>query len=243
VSEEQTLSRGYITALAAAAVLIIGTGLLIRDRLIDPVAPQTTPPSEAFALQRLSQESQLRDIAAFMEDRVRAVSPFVVRGGIADASGLRWGAGDSVLSTTTERPVVMMLPLLSDTLRPPVAPATDSLTTDWLLVVGRDPTNRVISAYGISGGRAMAACGSKPIEKLVIGMSVGPEFAGAGIFDLAGRLRGMVVRCGDEHLAAIPTLEVARLLTDTGFVAAASIMTDSTLSKPQPEAPRPVRNR
>lgn len=242
VTEEQTLSRGYITALAAVAVVIIGTGLLVRDRLISPVAPQTTPPSEAFALQRLSQESQLRETATFLQERMKAVSPFVLRVA-GDATGLRWGAGDSVLSTTTARPVVLMLPLLSDTLRPPVASHADSLGASWLLVVGRDQTNRLISAYGISGGRAIAVCGSKLIEKLVIGTAVGSEFAGAGIFDLAGRLRGMVVRCGNDALAAIPTDEVARLLADTTTVATDSVGTDSAVSQPARATPQSLPKR
>jgi hypothetical protein len=214
MTEENSLSRRYLATIAAAAVVIIAGGVMVRQKLIAPDAPKTTPPSEAFALQRLAQEGQLEEIAAYIDDRVKAVAPFVVRidGG---ASGIRWTRPDSVISTSATRPVVLIPIAASDTSRALMPAIADSLGADWLLLVARDGENRVVSAEGIAGGRTTMRCGPRTIEKLVIGFSIMPEFAGAGVFDLGGHLRGMVVSCSDSAYAAVPVTEIARLLSDT----------------------------
>jgi hypothetical protein len=231
-SNEQTISRRHLAVFATVAIAILALGTLLRDRLIQQDAPKTTPPSEAFALQRLSQENQLRDIATYLSERVKSVAPFVVRQRSLGITGIRWGSGDSVLTTTREHPVSLVLPLLPDTLRPPVAPSSDSLGMDWLLLVGRDGANRIISEHGISGGTALSACASRPVVKYILGLSIAPEFAGAGIFDLSGQLRGMVIACG-ESFAPVPSEEIPRLLRDTvSFITVPAELDSSTTQLP-----------
>lgn len=218
MAEETELSRKYLGALIVAAIAIIALGLLARGALVGPGAPQTAPPSEASALQRFSQESQLRSIAGYINYRVAAVAPQVVRVPTRGASGIKWGDRDSVISTSPERPVLLVQPVTADSLRPPFALDSDSVRSDWVLVVGRDPGERVVSWYGMSGGRSYGRCGARIVEKYVLGLPLTPELAGAGVFDLAGRLRGMVVDCGDGY-AAVTGSELKRLLADTAAVA------------------------
>ena len=196
MAEDQDLNRKYLGMLVLGAIAIIIIGLFARDLLIGPDAPQSAPPSEASALQRFSQENQLRSISTYIGERVDAVAPLVVRVATRDASGVRWGNRDTLVSTSAEQPVLVVEPILADSLRPPFA-IQDSSRRDWLLVVARDPGERVISSYGVYGGRAFARCGPKVIEKFVIGIALTSDFAGGGVFDLDGRLRGMVVNCGD----------------------------------------------
>lgn len=215
--EDSTLSRKYLGVLSIAAVAIIAVGLVTRDALMGPNAPQSAPPSEASALQRFSEENQLRGISTYISGRVTAVGPMVVRVPTRDASGLRWGARDTIITTSPERPVFIVEPVVPDTVRTRFAVAEDSLRRDWLLVVARDPGERLISWYGIHGGRSFGRCGARVVEKLMLGLPLTREFSGAGIFDLDGRVRGMIVDCGSE-LAAIPEPELRRLLADTTMV-------------------------
>ncbi len=143
-----------------------------------------------------------------------AVAPMVVRVPTRDASGLRWGNRDTVITTSPERPVFVVEPIVPDSVRPRFAVTQDSLRRDWLLVVARDPGERLISWYGIYGGRSFGRCGTRVVEKLMLGLPLTREFSGAGVFDLDGRVRGMIVDCGSD-LAAIPAPELRRLLADT----------------------------
>jgi hypothetical protein len=217
--DDNNFKRRHIASLAAGAVIVLALGLAARDALIGPDAPPSAPPSEAAPLQRFSQESQLRDIAAYISGRVALVAPMVVRVDSVGASGLRWGERDTIITTSPERPVILVDPAAPDTVRPRLPAPQDSVRRDWLIVVARDPGGRIVSGYGIDGGRASGSCGPHVIEKMVLGMAITREFAGAGIFDLDGRVRGMVVSCGVE-LAPIPLREVTRLISDTTSVAA-----------------------
>lgn len=240
--EENVLSHKYLGALVVAAIVIIGLGLIVRNTLITPGSPQTAPPSEASALQRFSQENQLRGISSYIEGRVAAVAPLMVRVPAYDASGMRWGRTDSVITTSATRPVLVVPSPTPDTLRPPVAIDGDSVRRDWVIVVGRDAGERVISWHGISGGRAAARCGTHVIEKYVLGIPLTQDFAGAGVFDLTGRFRGMIIACPDGF-AAIPGRELLRLLADTTTMipdtaAGDSIGPDSLASDPAPAGRR-----
>lgn len=212
--EEITLNRKYLGALAVAAIVIIGAGVLARASLRAPAATQAAPPSEASALQRFSQENQVRSISGYLGERVAAVAPLVVRVPEYDASGILWGGGDTIVTTWVDRPAVAMVSAIPVAPRPQLSLDSDSVRRDWVIVVARDPAERVISWSGISGGRSSAACGRRVVEKYVLGFPPGRDFAGGGVFDLAGRLRGMVVNCGDG-VVAVPASEVIRLMADT----------------------------
>lgn len=212
--EEITLNRKYLGALAVAAIVIIGTGVLARASLRAPAATQAAPPSEASALQRFSQENQLRGISGFVGERVAAVAPHVVRVPEHEASGIRWGGGDTIVTTRADRPAVAIVSAIPLEPRSPLSLDSDSVRRDWVIVVARDQVERVVSWSGMSGGRSSAACGPRVVEKYVLGFPPGRDFAGGGVFDLAGRLRGMVIHCGDA-LVAVPASEVMRLMADT----------------------------
>jgi len=217
MAEETGLNRKYLGALVVAAIAIIMLGLMARRALVVPGAPQTAPPSEASTLQRLTQENQLRSISVYINERIAAIAPQVVRVPARGASGIKWGDRDSVISTSPDRPVLLVQPVSSDSLRPPFALDSDSVRRDWVLVVGRDPGERVVSWYGMSGGRSYGRCGGRIVDKYVLGVPLTPELSGAGVFDLAGRLRGMIVDCGDGY-AAVTGSELRRLLADTAGV-------------------------
>jgi serine protease Do len=74
-------------------------------------------------------------------------------------------------------------------------------------------------------------CGGRESSEYVIGVPVSDAFAGGGVFDLAGRLLGVVVRCG-ARMAALPIGEVRRLLADGDSLASRMVVRFGFASRP-----------
>ena len=212
------MSRKYLASLALAAVLILTIGVFVRDRLLRAQAPAAAAPSEASALQQLTQEGQLRRLSEFLSERVAAVAPLVAYVPEAAAAGVRWGRGDSLVTTLPTLPIVAIPAPAGDTAYRSSIVAPDSARREWVLVVGRTPSGEVVSAAGILGGRTTARCGDVQLTEYIVSAALHDGFAGAGVFDLAGRALGLIVRCGERPVAT-PMREVARVLADSGSVA------------------------
>ena len=85
----------------------------------------------------------------------------------------------------------------------------------WLLTVALRPDGRVISRVGLYGGYTTSTCGEFRFREIVAGDAPTAAFAGGGVFDLAGRLAGVVVLCGDRvAVAAVADVERALLVAN-----------------------------
>ena len=213
------MNRKYLASLALGAAFVLAIGIFIRGRLqrAQPSAP--APPSEASALQQLSQDGQLERISDFLATRIAAVAPRVVYIATVGAAGFRFGQGDTLVTTLAGRPVISVAATARDTGRAAPPAIAEPAPNDWLLVVGRTPEGRVVSSAGLFGGRAVRQCGNESLAELVLGVALHDSFAGAGLFNLDGQLVGMVVRCAGQ-MAAIPMAEATRLLATTASLAA-----------------------
>ena len=207
------MNRRYVASLAIGAVVTLAAGLLVRRKLDSMAAPVVVvaPPTETAALQELSQESQARRMSALFRDRAADVAPLVEYVPGSDASGFRWRTGDTLITSLPSRPVVALRVPRGDTTRVPVIATSDSMRGEWTLIVARGPDGGTVSTVGVVGGRFTSTCGDRVVREYVIGMPSHDGFAGAAMFDLAGRVVGMVARCG-ARLAALPVSEVLRLL-------------------------------
>lgn len=212
--QETTLDRRYIAIIALIAASIIAVGLVAKWAFVPEDAPASTPLSEASALQQLSRENQLNDIATFINERIDASSAFVVRMSDSTASGVAWTTPDTLITTTADFLVTKVQRPAFDSASVRTAIDTGSAAKGWLVVVGKDAGNRVVSWNGIGGGFTSAPCRSRQLDKIVISVPQAPEFAGAGVFDLTGRLVGLVVNCGANGLTAIPSREIGRALSN-----------------------------
>jgi hypothetical protein len=208
------MSRRYLASLAVAAAIVLAVGVLLRDWLLSAQPASPVPPSEASALQQLSQEGQARRLADFLAERVAAVAPNVAYVADANASAVLLGV-DSLVTTMPGRPVAVAQS--SDSVRVSIVVDAAPEQRDWVVIVGRAPSGSVLSASGMLGGRAPARCGNDDVTRYVLSVPLHDSFAGAGVFDLAGRLIGMVVRCVGE-LAAVPSSELRGLLTSASAV-------------------------
>jgi S1-C subfamily serine protease len=207
------MNRRYIASLAVGAVVTLAAGLFVRHKLDSTAAPPAAavPPTETAALQELSQESQARRMSALFRDRAADVAPLVEYISASQASGLRWGGGDTMVTTLPSSPVVALRAIRADTSRAPVVATTDSVRGEWTLIVARRPDGGIVSTVGVIGGRLPSKCGDQTVSEYVVGVPSHDGFAGAAMFDLAGRVVGLIARCG-TRLAALPATEVSRLL-------------------------------
>src|SRR5687767_3916808 len=143
------MNRKYLASLALAAFLVLAIGIVIRDRLLRAEAPASAPPSEASALQQLSQEGQLRRMSDFLSERIAAVAPAVAFVPETRATGVRWGRGDTVVTTSAEQPVMLVRAPSGDTAHATPLPAPEPVRRDWVLIVGRSPGDSVVSSAGL----------------------------------------------------------------------------------------------
>jgi hypothetical protein len=203
------VSRRYVAVLAVIAALVLSVGLVTRRMLEPHDAPSSAPPSQAAALQQLSQEGQLRRSATYVAERVAASAEHVEFVPASGASGVRWRR-DSVL-TTDRGHIVRAEARAPDSIPARLSIAADSVRREWLLVVARDASERVLSAAVLAGGRTTVRCGARPVERYVLGTQLDEQFAGAGIFTVDGALLGMAAWC-DGRLVAVPLRQLIALL-------------------------------
>jgi serine protease Do len=208
-----SMNRRYIASLAVAAVAILAVGLFVKHELRVQPTPVASL-SEAAAMQQLSHEGQVRRLSSYLEERIAAVGRFVEYVPTSRASGLRWRAGDTLVTTFADRPIATLLRSGADTMRVPPLATSDSLRGQWAIIAARTSDGSLISAAGIVGGRATSTCGAiRDVAEYLVGVPIPDAFAGAGVFDLDGRLRGIVARCA-SRLAVLPASTVMRLLPD-----------------------------
>ena len=205
------MNRRYVASLAVVAVLTLAVGLFVRHwlRPAEPAAA-VAPPSDAAAFQQLSLEGQVRRLSSFLNERATDVASLVEYVPASQASGLRWHAGDTLVTTFADRPVAMLRVPRADTTRTPLIGPSDSLRGEWALIVGRRRDGGVVSTAGVIGGQVPTTCNERAMNEFVIGVAISDGFAGAGLFDLAGRVIGMVAHCGDR-LIALPANEMMRV--------------------------------
>jgi len=149
------MNRKYLASLALGAALVLAIGIFIRGRLqrAQPSAP--APPSEASALQQLSQDGQLERISDFLATRIAAVAPRVVYIATVGAAGFRFGQGDTLVTTLAGRPVISVAATARDTGRAAPPAIAEPAPNDWLLVVGRTPEGRVVSRREAAAGHPL----------------------------------------------------------------------------------------
>ncbi|MEP6507328.1 MAG: hypothetical protein ABJC63_03810 [Gemmatimonadales bacterium] len=230
--QETSLDRRYIATIALIALLIIAIGLAAKRLFVPHDAPASTPVSEASALEQFSRENQLNDIATFINERIDASSAFVVWLSDSTASGVAWTTPDTLLTTTSDFLVRKVQRPDFDSTSVRIQIDTASVGKGWLVVVGRDAANRVVSWNGIGGGFTTTKCRSRQLDKIVISVPQAREFTGAGVFDLTGRLVGLVVNCGANGLTAIPPAEVVKTLSYSSLMSLDSAADSVRSSKP-----------
>jgi hypothetical protein len=109
---------------------------------------------------------------------------------VANASGLWWRVGDTLITTFPDQSVVTLRIVRGDTMRTPSFATSDSLQGEWALVVAHRDDDGFVSTPAIVGGTITTRCADR---------------------DVSGRVIGFMARCGDR-LVALPVGEVPGLM-------------------------------
>ena len=236
--------RRYIGVLAGAAGAILVLGSLLRPA---PLAdePLVAPPSQA-ELSRLARLTQRRSLEAMQEFFTAVASDAdrsVVRLRMLGRSGVVWAPGLVVTarlehrfpSTTTvsgnagelgvphagggpHLPLALLDIPETDEFIPVRRRAADTLDPGaWTIFVsdrqgaGFSPATYVETAE--------VPCQGRLVRDVVTSVALGPELAGAGLFDLDNRLLAVVLPC-DGRFVAVTADDVDALAQEAGSVRA-----------------------
>lgn len=235
-------NRRYIVTLAGAAAAILVLGVLLRPAPVDD-EPLPPPPSQA-ELSRLTRITQRRSLEA-MKDYFSAVATdadrSVVRLRMLGRSGVVWAPGQVVTARLEPRfpPTTTVsgddgelgVPLAAGAPHLPVA-LLDVPETGEFVPVRRRPIENldpgawtvfVTDRHGAGFSPATyveiaeAQCEGRRVRDVVTSVALGPELAGAGLFDLDNNLLAVVLPCGPRFVA-VTAEDVAALAEEAATV-------------------------
>ena len=235
-------NRRYIVTLAVAAAAILVLGVLLRPA---PVADEPLPPPPSQAeLSRLTRITQRRSLEA-MKDYFSAVATdadrSVVRLRMLGRSGVVWAPGQVVTARLEQRfpPTTTVsgdegelgVPLAAGAPHLPVA-LLDVPETGEFVPVRRRPIENldpgawtvfVTDRHGAGFSPATyveiaeVQCEGRRVRDVVTSVALGPELAGAGLFDLDNNLLAVVLPCGPRFVA-VTAADVAVLAEEAANV-------------------------
>ena len=235
-------NRRYIITLAVAAAAILVLGALLRPA---PVADEPLPPPPSQAeLSRLTRITQRRSLEA-MKEYFSAVATdadrSVVRLRMLGRSGVVWAPGLVVTARLEQRfpPTTTVtgdegelgVPLAAGAPHLPVALLDVPETGEFVPVRRRSIENLDPGAWtvfvtdrhgaGFSPATyveiAEVACEGRVVRDVVTSVALGPELAGAGLFDLDNNLLAVVLPCGPRFVA-VTAEDVAALAEEAATV-------------------------
>ncbi len=234
--------RRYIVTLAGAAAAILVLGVLLRP---GPIAdePLPSPPSQA-ELSRLTRITQRRSLEA-MQEYFGAVATdadrSVVRLRMLGRSGVVWALGQVVTARLEQRfpPTTTVsgdagelgVPLAAGGPHLPIALLDVPESGEFVPVRRRaieslDPgawTLFVTDRHGAGFSPATyietaeVRCHDRTMRDVVTSVALGPELAGAGLFDLDNNLLAVVLPC-ESRFVAVTAEDVAALAAEAGTI-------------------------
>ena len=235
-------NRRYIITLASVAVAILVLGTLLRP---GPVADEPLPPPPSQAeLSRLTRLTQRRSLEA-MKEYFGAVANdadrSVVRLRMLGRSGVVWAPGQVVTArleprfppttTITGDAGELGVPLAAGGPHLPIALLDVPETSEFIPVRRRSIENLDAGAWtvfvsdrhgaGFSPATyievAEVTCQGRRVRDVVTSVALGPELAGAGLFDLDNNLLGVVLPC-DGRFVAVTADDVETLAREAETV-------------------------
>ncbi|MEP7116350.1 MAG: PDZ domain-containing protein, partial [Acidobacteriota bacterium] len=228
----------YVAVLAGVAGAVLIAGAMLR-----PQATEQAPPSETdlARLARLTERRTLESSSAYLAGLADEIAPLVVRVGSGNLSGVVVAPGRILTARLTanmpatlgvtagggqERPAEVVwspdLPAAGLTISGaadlrPALPATEAARAgNPILAVWRTAVGRGF-APAMLLDEAAVPCAGTSIREVRTTLSLTPAMAGGGVFDLDGRLLGVVIPCDDRYAAVAPDAIESMLRTAASF--------------------------
>jgi S1-C subfamily serine protease len=237
VDESKPRNPRYVAILALASSSILIGGWLARPREIPESPPPVPSDTELQQLASRAERLSLESMTTYFAGIARQVDPSVVAMPDNSLSGIAWdarhivtapavstGASTSVPFATVAgggeaEPVrwgphlpLAVLALPSGPLALTPAPRAESAPAagEWVVGVWHTLTGRTF-AVGNYLQSAAVTCGVASADEIVSSISFTPAMAGGGLFDIDGRLLGVILPC-NGRLAAMAVPSVAAIL-------------------------------
>ncbi len=214
----------YIAVLALIAGLVLFVGAKLRPKAMPEVAP---PPAEVRRLEILTQRRNLENLSSYFRRIAgRAAEGLVWLRGLG-TSGIVWTADGVIVSGRPQRltggaitagpavvepevvseafPVVAVRVASQTALRPVLKGEAERLAPgSWVVQVAAEADGGHYYAPGVLGGLAADDCEEFRVWTIRTNIPLGESALGGGLFDMDGRLVGVVVRCGGAYTAVTP---------------------------------------
>ena len=225
----------YVIFLTLASCLILVVGWRARPGELSQSAPTLPSENELAQLGRRGERRSLESTTSYFASVADQVDSSVVYVPGAGASGVLWDASlivtaplqaDAVVSPVGSRPNPVAEHVIVGGPHLPLAiiraaegqggssPAQLAPSAgepgDWLVAVWRTERQRAFAATTFLQP-APVRCGVSQLEEVVSTLSFTPAMAGGGLFDLDGRLLGVILPCG-PRFAAISVAGVQAVL-------------------------------
>jgi len=232
-----TPSPRYVALLALVAVAVLGLGYLLRPSPRTEIVVGAPSPAEVRRLQRLALRRSVEGLPEYAALVARDVAPYVVRIGsdghtavvwttdFALSTPVPWRASTAATLVTAEGDLLPAgvtvsgphLPLagfqapISQGLGPAPRRNAPVAASEWLIAAWRDGAELAFAPGLASGSITRIGCGEATVSALSTTLPLQPAMAGGGLFDLDGRLVGMILPCGGG-LAALSNGSVETLV-------------------------------
>jgi S1-C subfamily serine protease len=212
VSASSVRNSRYIAILAIASVFILIIGVTVR-RAIDTGKAEPPPPSESdlLRLARLSQRRSLEDMAGYLRSIAEQAQRSIVWMPQLSTTGVVWPSGlvvttrssDTVKGAAISGPHMPLVGVeRADVDGEAVTLRADSLRSgEWIVAAWRDGATLAYES-GHVAGTTTVPCQERSTRAVVTTIAVTRSMAGAGVFDLDGRLIAVVASCGETLMAA-----------------------------------------
>lgn len=230
----------YVVTLALVAGAILVVGSLARPRTR---SSEQAPPSETdlALLARLTERRALESAAGFLNQVAADVAPSLVWLETPGASGVLW-AGNAIATARFDAAVERQLVVTTSTgdvaatradwspdlplarleiaappgALPPLRSAPPTQSGAQLLAVWRTAQTHVF-APAVFIESTVAPCGGHRSREVRTSLALTPAMAGGGLFDMDGRLLGVILPCGERYAAVASDVVDGMLLAAESF--------------------------
>ncbi len=200
---KETINGKYLAILALTAAGILFVGGRYRPRQAE-TAPS---PTETASLQQSVRRDQAAGIGQYLANRAAELADQAVFLPSRGTSGVRYESATKVVTVdgSGERiEPALMVAEISSSVKPAPVLVSQRNPDHWVLIVGRSSKDEPLWTAAMQGVKETAICNDVTYQQLVLNVTLDRSFAGAGAFDLDGRLAGIVMPCGGAlHVVSI----------------------------------------
>lgn len=241
----ETRSPAYVAVLAVIAGSILMVGSLMKPVELEPEPAALPTQADSARLQRIAQRRSLEDMAEYFAETASNAAEHLVHLEHVGQTGIVWDDEGTVITSNTADPLPSALQVrgMRGTVyqvdappAPPESPAVTLLASEdldmgsvvhipamlmdrgkWLVLAWLNSSLESAFAPALYLGFRSIQCGGRPAREVSLSMTPESEMAGAGLFDLGGRLIGVVALCDDRYVALLPESVDETLVWNRGF--------------------------